>query len=168
MTGFSGAGKSTLARALERRLDARGRAVYVLDGDVLREGLNSDLGFSEEDRRETVRRAAVVAALLADAGLLTRAAFISPYAQERALARRRAGEGRFLEVFLDTPLAACEERDVKGLYRKARSGALPDFTGISAPYERPEEAELVIDTARTPLDACVELVLARIEEAGLL
>jgi adenylyl-sulfate kinase len=162
LTGLSGSGKSTVARALEERLAARGRLVYVLDGDVLRQGLNAGLGFDESDRRENVRRAAEVAALFAEAGVVTLCAFISPYARERALARTRAGDGRYLEVFLDTPLHACEERDPKGLYRKARSGALAELTGVAAPYERPQAPELVLDTSRVALGDCVERIVERL------
>jgi adenylyl-sulfate kinase len=167
-TGLSGSGKSTVAHALERRLLELGRAAYVLDGDTVRDGLNRDLGFSAEDREENIRRIGEVAALFADAGLVAIVAFISPYRADRLRARQAAGDTRFLEVFLDTPLAVCEQRDPKGLYRRARAGQLAEFTGISAPYEKPDAAELVIDTAATPLEAAVEQVLEQLACRGRL
>ncbi len=167
-TGLSGSGKSTVAHALERRLFDRGRAAYVLDGDNVRDGLNRDLGFSAEDRAENIRRVGEVAALFADAGLIAIVAFISPYRADRLRARQAAGDTRFLEVFLDTPLAVCEERDPKGLYRKARAGQLAEFTGVSAPYEKPEAADLVIDTATTPVEATVDRVLDQLARRGRL
>ena len=148
LTGLSGAGKSTLATAVEAALIRAGHAACVLDGDNLRHGLNADLGFSPEDRRENIRRAGEVAALFADAGLIVIAAFISPYRAGREAAREAIGAARFLEVFLDAPLAVCERRDPKGLYRRARAGEIAEFTGISAPYEPPEAPALTLDTAR--------------------
>jgi bifunctional enzyme CysN/CysC len=144
-TGLSGAGKSTLAFALEEELFRRGYHVYVLDGDNVRYGLNSDLGFSHEDRTENIRRVGEVAALFARAGVICISAFISPYIDDRELARRAAGD-RFYEVYVQADIATCEKRDPKGLYRKARSGEIADFTGISAPYEAPEHADITIDT----------------------
>ena len=167
-TGLSGSGKSTVAHALEKRLIESGRPAFVLDGDNVRDGLNRDLGFSAADREENIRRIGEVAALFADAGLIAIVAFISPYRADRQRARQAAGDTRFLEVFLDTPLAVCEERDPKGLYRKARAGQLADFTGISAPYEKPDDAELVIDTATTGVDAAVERVLEQLVRRGRL
>ncbi|MGE7993774.1 adenylyl-sulfate kinase [Pseudomonas sp. NPDC089554] len=158
LTGLSGSGKSTLAQALAQRLKQLGHACYVLDGDVLRTGLNADLGFSPEDRSENIRRAGEVAALFADAGLLCIAAFISPYRDDRALARR-ACKAPFHEVHVKADLATCEARDPKGLYRKARSGALVGFTGIDAPYEAPVTAELVVETAGVALEVSVERLL---------
>jgi bifunctional enzyme CysN/CysC len=158
LTGLSGAGKSTIAMALERRLFARGYFVYVLDGDNIRSGLNRDLGFSAEDRTENIRRVAEVAALFADAGAIVITAFISPSAADRAAARTAAGDA-FHEVHIAADLATCEARDPKGLYERARRGEIREFTGISAPYEAPSEPDVVIDTARDPLDACVEQLL---------
>jgi len=150
MTGLSGAGKSTLAFALERRLIQQGHPCFVLDGDNVRHGLNRDLGFSPKDRTENIRRVAEVARLMNDAGLIVIASFISPFRADREMAREIIGEERFVEVYISTPLEVCESRDPKGLYRKARQGDLPGFTGVSAPYEPPDAPDLVIDTARTP------------------
>jgi bifunctional enzyme CysN/CysC len=145
-TGLSGAGKSTLAIALEEALFKRGFQVYVLDGDNVRTGLASDLGFSHEDRTENIRRVGEVAALFAHAGVICISAFISPYQEDRAIARRAAGD-KFYEVYVAADLATCERRDPKGLYKKARSGEIQDFTGVSAPYEAPENPEVLIDTS---------------------
>lgn len=164
ITGLSGAGKSTIAQALTKDLSSRGHRSYILDGDNVRRGLNSDLGFSPEDRDENIRRIGEVAALFADAGIIGIVAFISPYRLGRRSARRLAPEGRFIEVFLDTPLEVCEERDPKGLYRKARAGEIPDFTGIDAPYERPESAEIVLDTSRLNLGECVARIAGHLRE----
>jgi bifunctional enzyme CysN/CysC len=144
-TGLSGAGKSTLAFALEEELFRRGYHVYVLDGDNVRYGLNADLGFSHEDRTENIRRVGEVAALFARAGVICISAFISPYLKDRALARNAAGD-KFYEVYVEADVATCEMRDPKGLYRKARAGEIADFTGISAPYEAPENPDITIDT----------------------
>lgn len=160
-TGLSGSGKSTLAFAVEQALIRQGRAAYVLDGDNVRFGLNRDLGFSPEDRTENIRRIGEVCRLFQDSGLIVLTAFISPYQADREEVRSLHPEGRFVEVFVDTPLDVCEARDVKGLYQKARAGEIPEFSGISAPYEAPASPELRIDTAR-PLDECVEEVLARL------
>ena len=149
-TGLSGSGKSTLARALEERLVSSGHLVYVLDGDNIRHGLNCDLGFSPEDRNENIRRIGEVAALFRDAGIVVLTAFISPYRADRDLARQAVGEDRFLEVFVDAPLATCEERDPKGLYVKARAGEIPEFTGLTAPYEEPPNPALVVNTRSAP------------------
>lgn len=146
LTGLSGAGKSTLANELETRLRARAIRSYLLDGDNVRHGLNSDLGFSAEDRAENIRRVAEVSKLMVDAGLVVITAFISPFRAERALARSLLGEGEFVEVFVDTPLAVAEQRDPKGLYKKARRGELKHFTGIDSPYEAPENPDIVINT----------------------
>ncbi len=145
LTGLPGSGKSTLAFELERSLFAMGRQVYVMDGDNLRHGLNSDLGFSPDDRAENIRRVGEVAALYAGAGMITVTAFISPYRVARRAARAAAA-GRFHEIYLSASLDVCERRDPKGHYKKARSGEIPDFTGVSAPYEAPEKPELIIDT----------------------
>jgi adenylylsulfate kinase len=168
LTGLSGAGKSTVARAVEERLVTAGRLAYVLDGDNLRHGLNADLGFSPADRSENVRRAGAVAALMADAGLLVLAAFISPYRADRDAARHAVPPGRFLEVAVEAPLALCAARDPKGLYARARSGGLADLTGVSAPYEPPLEPDLVLATADTPVAACADAVVALLARRGLL
>ncbi|WP_312315516.1 adenylyl-sulfate kinase [Atlantibacter sp.] len=144
-TGLSGSGKSTLAGALETALHERGVSTYLLDGDNVRHGLCSDLGFSEADRKENIRRVGEVANLMVDAGLVILTAFISPHRAERDMVRQRVGEGRFIEVFVDTPLAVCEARDPKGLYKKARAGELPNFTGIDAVYEAPIHPEIHLD-----------------------
>jgi bifunctional enzyme CysN/CysC len=159
-TGLSGAGKSTIADLVERRLHTLGRATYLLDGDNLRHGLNRDLGFTERDRVENVRRAAEVARLMADAGLIVLCSFISPYRSERRMARDLMAPGEFIEVFVDTPLAEAERRDVKGLYKKARAGELKNFTGLDSPYEAPEAAEVRIDTTTVSPEAAAEEILA--------
>jgi bifunctional enzyme CysN/CysC len=163
LTGLSGAGKSTLAMAVEQHLFRKGYAVYVLDGDNIRSGLNADLGFSPKDRVENIRRVGEVASLFADAGFLCITAFISPYRADRARARAATPPGGFHEIYVSADLATCEARDPKGLYRKARAGEIRDFTGISAPYEPPETPSLVVDTVVTPLEACVEQILAYVE-----
>ena len=157
-TGLSGSGKSTLAFAVEEALVARGVACYVLDGDNIRFGLNRDLGFSPEDRAENIRRIGEVCRLFHDAGLVVLTAFISPYRADRAQVRELHPAGGFTEIFVDTPLDVCEARDVKGLYAKARAGEIPEFSGISAPYEVPEDPEARIDTTK-PLDDCVAEII---------
>lgn len=167
LTGLSGSGKSTLAMHTEGRLFERGHVVYVIDGDNLRHGINRDLRFSAEDRRENVRRAGEIAALFADAGLIVLAAFISPYAQDRAAARA-AAPGRFHEVYVRAPLSVCEVRDPKGLYRRARAGEIPNFTGVSDPYEPPVTPDLEVDTEHLSIDDATERLVAYIErQAGL-
>jgi bifunctional enzyme CysN/CysC len=162
-TGLSGAGKSTIANLVEKKLQAMGRHTYILDGDNVRHGLNRDLGFTDADRVENIRRVAEVARLMADAGLIVLVSFISPFRSERRLARDLMPEGEFLEVFVDTPLAVAEQRDVKGLYKKARAGELKNFTGIDSPYEPPEHPEIHVDTtAMTPADAA-ELIVVRMD-----
>jgi len=158
LTGLSGAGKSTLAVEVERALFAEGYHVYVLDGDNLRHGLNSNLGFSHEDRTENIRRVGEVAALFAEAGFVCVSAFISPYRADREGARKAAGES-FHEIHVKADLATCESRDPKGLYKRARRGEIPDFTGISAPYEEPVAPELVVDTAALDVSHSVAMVL---------
>ena len=157
-TGFSGAGKSTLAEALEAQLRAEGRAVYVLDGDKLRNGLNADLGFREADRIENVRRVAEVARLMVDASITVIVALISPMRAGRDRARGLFAPGRFFEVFIDTPLAVCEQRDVKGLYARARQGLIPDFTGIDSPYEPPISPEITLHTSADDLATCLRTI----------
>ena len=158
-TGLSGSGKSTIANLVERGLVAQGRHTYVLDGDNVRHGLNRDLGFTEADRVENLRRVAEVAKLMVDAGLVVLVSFIAPYAREREMARSLFADGEFVEVFVDTPLAVCEARDVKGLYAKARAGTIPNFTGINAPYERPETPDLHLDTTLTAPEALAQRVI---------
>ena len=168
LTGLSGSGKSTIACLIEKKLVDEGRLAYVLDGDNVRHGLCGDLGFSPEDRDENIRRIGEVAALFAAAGVITLAAFISPYKKGRDLARKAAPDGRFLEVHIATPIDACEERDPKGLYEKARKGEIQDFTGINAPYEVPESPEITIDTSRMNQEECAEVILGSLRERGLL
>jgi bifunctional enzyme CysN/CysC len=162
-TGLSGAGKSTIANLVEKKLVALGRHTFLLDGDNVRHGLNKDLGFTEADRIENIRRVGEVAKLLADAGLIVLTAFISPFRAEREMVRRMLPDGEFIEVFVDTPLADAEARDVKGLYAKARAGELPNFTGIDSPYEPPEHPELSIDTVKMTAEQAAEAVINLIE-----
>ncbi len=161
-TGLSGSGKSTLANLVDKRLHALGRHAFILDGDNVRHGLNRDLGFTDEDRVENIRRVAEVARLMTEAGLIVLVSFISPFRAERRMARSLFGEGEFIEVFVDTPLAVAEARDVKGLYAKARAGELPNFTGIDSPYEAPEDAELVLDTVNEPAEALAARIVDRL------
>jgi len=167
LTGLSGAGKSTLAIELERALFRAGYHVYVLDGDNLRHGLNSNLGFSHEDRTENIRRVGEVAALFADAGFICISAFISPYRADRAGARNAARNG-FHEIYVKADVATCERRDPKGLYERARRGEIPDFTGVSAPYEIPESPELTVDTMAFGVDESVQQVLDYVERKFIL
>ena len=167
-TGLSGAGKSTIANLVEKKLHAMGRHTYLLDGDNVRHGLNKDLGFTEADRVENIRRVAEVAGLMVDAGLIVITAFISPFRAERALARGLMGAGEFVEVHVDTPLAVAEQRDVKGLYKKARRGELKNFTGIDSPYEVPESPELRVNTAVGSAEAAADQVVERLRTLGLL
>ena len=158
-TGLSGSGKSTLAIALERALSARGILCRILDGDNVRCGINAGLGFSEADRRENIRRVAEVCRLFVDTGVVVLACFVSPTRELRQMAAEIVGPGDFLEVYVSTPLAECERRDVKGLYAKARRGEIRDFTGISAPFEEPEAPALRLDTSGRSVDECVDLLL---------
>jgi adenylylsulfate kinase len=166
-TGLSGAGKSTVAHALEEALFGRGCRTYVLDGDNVRHGLCGDLGFSREDRHENIRRVAEVASLFADAGTIVMTAFISPFREERERARQRLVDCNFLEIYCACSGDICEERDVKGLYRKARAGLIPEFTGVSSPYEAPENPDLVIDTGALSIDESVDKVLALMLDRGI-
>ena len=163
-TGLSGSGKSALANEIEKRLSVAGKYTMLLDGDNIRMGLNKNLGFEPEDRIENIRRIAEVARLMNDAGLIVLTAFISPFASDRQNARDIIGEGNFVEIYVSTPLEECERRDIKGLYRKAREGRIPNFTGISSPYEVPEKAEIVIDTSRQSIEESVDMVLKTLEK----
>ena len=167
-TGLSGSGKSTIANALERRLHALGRHSYLLDGDNVRHGLNRDLGFTDADRVENIRRVAEVARLMADAGLIVLVAFISPFRAERDMARGLMEPGEFVEVFVHTPLEIAETRDPKGLYRKARRGELPNFTGIDSPYEEPIHPELRLDTSLLTAEGAADAVLDYLRRTGIL
>ncbi len=165
LTGLSGAGKSTIAFELERQLFESGRQAYVLDGDKLRTGLCSDLGFLPGHRKENIRRAGEVARLIADAGLICIAAFISPYRSDRDQVRTIVPPGRFVEVHVSTPLEVCEQRDPKGLYARARRGLIADFTGVSAPYEEPLHAEVTVRTESNTPQECAAMILRAITEA---
>ncbi len=162
MSGLSGAGKSTVANALEKRLYAMGKKTMLLDGDNVRMGLNNNLGFSDEDRVENIRRIAEVAKLMNDAGLIVITAFISPYRQDRRNAKRIIGEG-FREVYISTSITECERRDVKGLYKAAREGKIDHFTGISSPYEVPEHPDIAVDTTDRDVQACVDEILEQLK-----
>ncbi|MDP6572193.1 MAG: adenylyl-sulfate kinase [Rhodospirillales bacterium] len=164
LTGLSGSGKSTLAFEVEKRMFEEGYQVYVLDGDNIRHGLSSDLGFSPEDRVENIRRVGEIAALFADAGSVVVTAFISPYRRDRELARQAASD-QFHEVYLSAGLDVCEGRDPKGLYRKARRGEIPEFTGVSAPYEAPEHPELTIDTGELTVEESMQVLLEYVGRA---
>jgi adenylylsulfate kinase len=167
-TGLSGAGKSTLAHALEERLHQMGIRTFVFDGDNVRHGLCQDLGFSDDDRTENIRRIGEVAKLCLNAGLITMTAFISPFRKDRRRVREMAAEDDFHEIFCHASLEVCEARDVKGLYKKARAGEIPEFTGISSPYEEPEQAELLVETGTLGVDECVEQVIAYLRDQGVL
>jgi bifunctional enzyme CysN/CysC len=167
-TGLSGSGKSTIANLVEKKLHALGQHTYLLDGDNVRHGLNKDLGFTEADRVENIRRVGEVARLMVDAGLIVLVAFISPFRAERRMARARVKEGEFCEVFVDAPLAVAESRDTKGLYKKARRGQLANFTGIDSPYEAPESAEVRLDTTSIVPEDAAEVIVARLRDMGVL
>ncbi|PRY13283.1 adenylylsulfate kinase [Pontibacter ummariensis] len=162
-TGFSGSGKSTLANALEEALYEQGYHTFVLDGDNVRKGLNSDLDFSDGSRKENIRRIGEVTKLMADAGLVVMSAFISPFREDRERVRKIAGEGNFIEVFVDCPIEVCEQRDTKGLYAKARRGEISNFTGISAPFEAPESPDIHIQSDKEPLDVSVQKLISYIQ-----
>jgi len=167
-TGLSGSGKSTIANALDVALHKRGYHTFLLDGDNVRHGLCSDLGFSDDDREENIRRVGEVCKLFADAGLIVMSAFISPFTSDRRMVRKLFPAGEFIEVFMDTPLETCEERDPKGLYRKARSGEIKHFTGIDSPYEIPSHPELRLDTSTMSVEACVDTLIAYLLERNLI
>ena len=167
-TGLSGSGKSTIANELSYKLHKMGKLSYILDGDNIRHGLNKDLGFSPEDRKENIRRISEVASLFADAGFITITAFISPYRVDRDFCRDLVGEGRFIEIFAKASLDTCEKRDPKGMYKKARAGIIKEFTGISAPYEEPLNPELVIDTDKESIEDSTDKVINKIKELGYL
>ncbi len=167
-TGLSGSGKSTIANAVELKLNKLGKHTYLLDGDNIRMGLNKGLGFSDEDRVENIRRIGEVSKLFVDAGLIVLTAFISPFQEERDKVRNLVEDGEFIEVFIDTPLEVCESRDPKGLYKKAREGEIPNFTGISSPYEAPSKAEIHIKNNKISIDECVEKVIEYLKNRGYL
>ncbi len=167
-TGLSGAGKSTLAHAVEQALHARDCRTFVFDGDNVRHGLCADLGFSAEDRVENIRRVGEMSKLFMEAGVIALTAFISPYRADRDRVRKLVPEGEFIEIYCHCPLEVCEQRDVKGLYQKARQGLIKDFTGVSAPYEIPEIPELVVDTGSRPLETCVDQVIGYLQDNGYL
>ena len=167
-TGLSGAGKSTIATLVDKQLHDLGRHTYLLDGDEVRRGLNKDLGYTAVDRAENIRRIGEVARLMVDAGLIVGAAFISPFRAERRMARALLDEGEFIEIFVDTPLAVAEQRDPKGLYRRARRGDLKNFTGIDSPYEPPEAPEIRIDTTLTSAADAAGIILADLRARGIL
>jgi len=167
-TGLSGSGKSTLANAVNQALFERGLACYVLDGDNIRHGLCKDLGFSDADREENIRRIGEVSKLFLDAGVVVLTAFVSPFKADRDRARSLVENGDFVEIHCAADLSVCEDRDTKGLYAKARAGEIKEFTGISSPYEAPETPELRVDTGSQSLEACVELVINHLREAGVI
>jgi len=167
-TGLSGAGKSTIANALDKKLHEMGKHTYLLDGDNVRHGLSKDLGFSDEHRVENLRRVAEVSKLMVDAGLIVISAFISPFKSERHMARNLFSDGEFLEIFIDAPLEVVEQRDVKGLYKKARAGELKNFTGIDSPYERPESPDLSLLSYQFSIDDLVQQTVQILKFKGLL
>lgn len=162
-TGLSGSGKSTIANAVEKTLVEKGIHTYTLDGDNVRKGLNSDLAFSPEDRKENIRRIAEVANLMMDAGLVVLGAFVSPYEKDRANIKQIVGVSQYVEIFVNTPIEVCENRDVKGLYTKARAGEISNFTGIDAPYEAPSHPDIEVDTTKVSVEEAVEMVIMHIE-----
>jgi adenylylsulfate kinase len=168
LTGLSGSGKSTIAIAAEHELTSRGRLAFVLDGDNIRHGLNQNLGFSPADRTENIRRIGEVSKLFTEAGVIVFTSFISPYRSDRDAVRVFMGTGDFVEVYVDASLDTCEQRDTKGLYKKARAGEIPEFTGISAPYEAPESPELVLDTNRQSVEESVDKLVEYLDAKGYL
>ncbi|MDQ0300796.1 adenylylsulfate kinase [Salibacterium salarium] len=166
-TGLSGSGKSTLANAVSRKLFEENKQTYVLDGDNVRHGLNKDLGFSPEARTENIRRIGEVAKLFVDSGQIVSTAFISPYREDRQQVRDLLQENEFIEIHVDCSLSTCEERDPKGLYKKARTGEIPSFTGVSSPYEAPENPEIVVNTEENSIEAAVDIIVKKLEDKGL-
>ncbi len=167
-TGLSGSGKSTVAHKLEEKLFEMGIHTYVLDGDNIRTGLNKDLGFSAEDREENIRRIGEVAKLFVDAGIIVLSAFISPYIKDRETVRNLVEEGEFIEIYVKCPLEVCEQRDVKGLYKKAREGIIKNFTGIDDPYEEPKNPEIIVETDKETLEESVNKIINYLKEKGYL
>ena len=167
-TGLSGSGKSTLAHAVEEKLFEMGVHTYVLDGDNVRRGINKDLGFSEEDRKENIRRIGEISKLFVDAGIIVLSAFISPYRRDREFVRNLVEKDEFIEIYVKCPLEVCETRDVKGLYKKAREGLIKNFTGIDDPYEEPENPEIVVETDKEPLEESVEKIIGYLRKKGYL
>ncbi|BFM06765.1 adenylyl-sulfate kinase [Halioxenophilus aromaticivorans] len=167
-TGLSGAGKSTLANAVDAELFKRDRHTYLLDGDNVRHGLNKELGFSDEDRIENIRRIGEVSKLFVDSGLIVLSAFISPFRSDRQMVRELVNDGQFIEVFVATPLSVCEERDPKGLYKKAREGNIKNFTGIDSPYEEPDSPEICVNTAELGIPEAVSQVMAYLESQSII
>jgi len=168
LTGLSGSGKSTIATELQRKLFEMGCNVYILDGDNIRHGLNKDLGFSPEDREENIRRIGEVAKLFADAGFIAITSFISPYRKDRERARKLLEDGEFIEIYVKAPLEVCEKRDPKGLYKKARRGEIKEFTGISAPYEEPENPEIILETDKLSVEESVDTIIKYLENSGII
>lgn len=166
-TGLSGVGKSTLAHAVEDYLHKKGIRTYVLDGDNIRQGLCKDLGFSDADRTENIRRIGEVSKLMLDAGIVVMTAFISPFKADRQIVRELVNQGDFIEIYCKAPLSVCEQRDTKGLYKKARAGEIPEFTGISSPYEEPDKPEIVLNTANNNIEECVESVQKYLKKCGI-
>lgn len=167
-TGLSGAGKSTLAHAVEARLFEMGCSTFVIDGDNVRHGLCGDLGFSAEDRTENIRRVGEIAKLFTEAGIIALTAFISPFRADRDRVRQMVKDGEFLEIYCRADLSVCEDRDVKGLYKKARAGEIPEFTGISSPYEAPETPEIEVETGAKPLEECVDVVISMLKQRNII
>ena len=167
-TGLSGSGKSTIANAIELKLNQLKKHTYLLDGDNIRMGLNKGLGFSDEDRIENIRRIGEVAKLFVDSGTIVLSAFISPFQEDRDSVRKLVDVNEFIEVYIDTPLNICESRDPKGLYKKARTGEIPNFTGISSPYEAPSNTEIHLKTDTTSVEECVDIVISYLDEKGYL
>ena len=167
-TGLSGSGKSTIANAVEVKLNQIQKHTYLLDGDNIRMGLNKGLSFSDEDRVENIRRIGEVAKLFVDSGIIVLTAFISPFQEDRDRVRELVEEDEFIEVYVDTPLKVCESRDPKGLYKKARSGEIPDFTGISSPYEAPSDPELHVKTDKNSIEECADIIIEYLKQEGYL
>jgi len=165
-TGLSGSGKSTIAHAVEEKLHQMGVHTYVLDGDNIRTGLNKDLGFTPEDRKENIRRIGEVSKLFVDAGIIVLSAFISPYREDREFVRKIVNDNEFIEIYVKCPIEVCEKRDVKGLYKKARQGLIKNFTGIDDPYEEPENPEIIIETNKETIEESVEKIINYLKEKG--